>query len=172
MSEAICIRPALLPDLAALCRVRYADQPGIHADRILASDGETSAYLVAVRGQDIIGFGVLQIEQPARWDDPHGQFPMVIDLFVDEDQRGQGYGRALLGAMEQLAAACGKAALHLSVEPLENPRALALYRSLGYAPLQDAPYHSEWRFTDSQGVEHSGEEWVIDMRKSLGNSSP
>ncbi|KAB8141292.1 GNAT family N-acetyltransferase [Chloroflexia bacterium SDU3-3] len=170
MSKALCIRPALLPDLAALCRVRYAEMPGIHADRILASDGVASAYLVAARGQDIVGFGVLQIERPERWDDPHGQFPMVIDLFVDAAQRGQGYGRALLGAMEQLAAACGKAALHLSVEPLENPRALALYRRLGYAPLQDAPYHSQWRFTDSQGVEHSGAEWVIDMRKPLDKS--
>jgi ribosomal protein S18 acetylase RimI-like enzyme len=71
--------------------------------------------------------------------------------------------------MERIAAACGCSHLYLGVDPVDNPRALGLYLRLGYTPLQDRPHRSRWRFTDSDGHVHQGEEWSLDMTKPLGS---
>ncbi len=66
-----------------------------------------------------------------------------------------------------MAADAGYRHLYLAVAPVDNPRAFALYQRLGYQPLQLEPYHMAWEFTDSAGLTHSGEEWVVDMVKPL-----
>lgn len=57
--------------------------------------------------------------------------------------------------------------LYLNVDPLDNPRAHALYRRLGYRQEQAEPYRSRWEFTDSAGQVHNDEEWTVDMVKAL-----
>jgi len=163
----VIIRTAQIADLSALCRLRYAEQPAIHRDRIRATDNQTYFYLVAERECILIGFGLLLLERPPEWSDTLDSFPIVVDLFVSGQHRSQGVGRALLTHMECIVHQHGKTVLYLSVEPKTNPRALALYERLGFQPLQREPYQSAWRFTDSDGIEHVGEEWVIDMCKSL-----
>jgi GNAT superfamily N-acetyltransferase len=164
----LTIRPAQLADLKALCHIRYAQQPAIHRDRINAANNTAYYYLVAERDSTIVGFGMLLVERPPGWNDPLNAFPIIVDLFVAEAYRGQGFGSALLAHIESTAYQHGKRAIYLNVEPHTNPRALALYQRLGFQPLQAEPYHHTWRFTDSQGVEHFGEEWVVDMCKPLG----
>ena len=143
----VIIRTAQLADLAALCRLRYADQPAIHRDRIQATDHQTYDYLVAEQEHLLIGFGLLLLERPPEWSDSLSSFPIAVDLFVSEQHRSQGVGRTLLAYMESVARQHGKTALYLSVEPVANPRALALYEHLGFQPLQQEPYPNVWRFT-------------------------
>jgi hypothetical protein len=59
--------------------------------------------------------------------------------------------------------------MHVAVDPVENPRAYQLYLRLGYQPLQQEPYRSRWQFTDSDGDVHHGEDFQIDLRKSMSN---
>jgi GNAT superfamily N-acetyltransferase len=161
------IRQAHIDDLPALAAVRYHDHPAIHRDRIEGFDPHGQHYYVAELDQEIIGFGVLLLEEPPGWADPLNTFPILVDLFIAEAHRGQGVGRALIEHMEEVARQHGKTAVYLGVEPHANPRALQLYMRLDYIALQEEPYHNTWRFTDSAGLEHIGEEWVIDMRKEL-----
>jgi hypothetical protein len=72
--------------------------------------------------------------------------------------------------IEQLAVDAGFDKLYLSVGPHENPGACNLYLRLGYQSLQDEPYLGHWRFSDSDGFLHEGEEWMVDMVKVLGQS--
>jgi GNAT superfamily N-acetyltransferase len=123
--------------------------------------------LVAELDEHLVGFAVLLVESPPDWSDPLNTFPIVVDLFVTEAYRNCGVGQALIQQIEAIATAHGKPAVYLSVEPLANPRALAFYTRLGFVQLQDHPYHNTWHFRDSDGQLHTGEEWVIDMRKSL-----
>jgi hypothetical protein len=74
---------------------------------------------------------------------------------------------ATIRAIERFAAAAGARQLYLSVEPVYNPRAYALYQRLGYQQLQVEPYQQLWAFTDSAGMVHCGEDWVVDMVKEL-----
>lgn len=55
----------------------------------------------------------------------------IADLVVAERMRGQGIGTALVGVLGALAAAAGAERLELAVR-VENGRALALYRRLGF----------------------------------------
>ncbi|MFY1694176.1 GNAT family N-acetyltransferase [Solwaraspora sp. WMMA2101] len=56
----------------------------------------------------------------------------IYDIEVDAAQRGNGYGRALLAAVEPLLAARGVTRLGLNVFA-DNPVARRLYESAGYA---------------------------------------
>jgi len=131
--------------------------------------GQTMRYLVGAPGHQVVGFGLLVFERPAAWVDSTAPayVPIIIDLFTAERYRGQGIGTALIAAMEQLVRERGGVQLYLSVEPLANPRAAALYTRLGYHPLQEAPYRNTWEFTDSDGMHHTGDEELIDMVKLL-----
>ena len=90
-----------------------------------------------------------------------------MDLRVKESRRGQGYGTVFVRAIEQTAAAAGNSQLYLSVDPLNNPRAYALYQRLGYQQLQAEPHRETWEFMDSAGQVHRGDDWAIDMVKQL-----
>jgi GNAT superfamily N-acetyltransferase len=163
----LTIRQACVEDLPALTALRYYEHPAIHRDRIHAFDPHRLHYVIAAYDQQIVGFGVLLLEQPPDWSEPVHAFPLLIDLFVGEPYRSRGIGQALIQHMEGLAQQYGKSAISLSVEPHANPRAHQLYARLGYIPLQEQPYHNRWRFTDSDGRLHEGEEWLIDMQKKL-----
>ena len=59
----------------------------------------------------------------------------LYDIEVDERHRGQGYGRALLAAAEEVARSHGVSALELNVFG-GNASAIALYESAGYVVVQ------------------------------------
>ena len=69
--------------------------------------------------------------------------------------------------MERIAQEAGYGQLYISVEPLNYPRAYALYQRLGYEKIQSEPYQKIWEFQDSEGKVHRGEDWVVDMVKQL-----
>jgi GNAT superfamily N-acetyltransferase len=58
----------------------------------------------------------------------------VYDVRVDEERRGRGYGRLIMGSAEDLAREMGGERLGLNVFG-DNERARRLYESLGYAEI-------------------------------------
>ena len=60
------------------------------------------------------------------------------DLFVREDARGQGLGRALTVAAMERARERGCGRIELDANEA-NPAALALYEGLGFSAVQDPP---------------------------------
>ena len=165
----LIVRDAEPADVAALTAIKGAGSEAIHQDRLRDAQAGGLRYLVLVADDELLAFACLVYRRPASWSDAGDtrHLPQLVDVQVAAARRGQGYGTALLQAIEQLVAAAGGRLLYLSVEPEANPRALALYRRLGYQPLQAEPYRTEWSFVDSAGVAHGGEEWIVDMVKHL-----
>jgi GNAT superfamily N-acetyltransferase len=163
------VRDAEEADVSALTAIKGAGTEALHRDRLRDAQGPSFRYLVLLADQEIIGFACLVMRRPASWSDAGDtrHLPQIVDLKVQESQRGRGYGSAFVGAIERIASAAGYRQLYLGVEPLSNPRAYALYRRLGYQPLQSEPYREVWEFTDSAGDTHRGEDWVVDMVKQL-----
>lgn len=161
------IRPATTADLSALARLKPT--PMIHQDRLRDAEHPGFAYLVLERAQRVIGFVCLVFVRPRYWSDGASTdyLPTAIDFLVEPAWRGQGYGSYFLRTVETMAAVSGAAEFYLWVDPVENPRAYALYQRLGYRPIQDEPYPFHWDFVDSAGELHSGDSWRLDLVKAL-----
>ncbi|MBZ0289934.1 MAG: GNAT family N-acetyltransferase [Anaerolineae bacterium] len=165
----ITVRDAQPADVPALTAIKGQGSEAVHLDRLRDARGGECRYLVLLMTDQIIGFCCLVLRRPAHWSDADDRdhLPQIVDLQVLESQRGRGFGSAFIHAMEPMAADMGCRELYLTVEPRDNPRAYALYRRLGYIPLQPEPYLKSWTFTDSRGDVHRGEDWVVDMVKAL-----
>ena len=156
-------------DIPALTSIKGVGSEAIHRDRLRDAQEAGFQYLVLLADQEIIAFACLVSRRPSYWSDADDMqhLPQIVDLQVKESHRGHGYGSAFIHALELVAAEAGSKQLYLSVEPVNNPRAYALYQRLGYEPIQSTPYRKVWKFTDSQGNVHSGEAWVVDLVKQL-----
>jgi ribosomal protein S18 acetylase RimI-like enzyme len=168
MTPAITVRDAQVSDVPALAAIEGGGE-ALQRDRLREAQNDNFRYLVLLEGEKVIGYSLLVFRRPSGWSDAARTdcLPQINDLKVEESRRGQGFGSAFLGEMEKLAAAAGCRQIFLAVDPLNNIRAHSLYQRLGYRQIQLEPYHDTWLFTDSDGVVHSGEEWVVDMVKDL-----
>jgi GNAT superfamily N-acetyltransferase len=174
----VTVRDACGADVPALARVRYAEHPAIHRDRIGDAVLGYVRYLVAEREGTVVGFSLLVFKNPSVWasagpiestTDNTGDFlPQAVDLYVAEAQRSQGVGRRLIAYVENVALGEGYDRLFLSVDPKDNGAARGLYLRLGFVPLQTEPRWNEWRSMDSDGHVHAGSGWMIDMVRPLG----
>ena len=137
-------------DLPALTAIKGPDSEMVHRDRLRDTREPGFRYLVLVLDQQPIGVACLVLRRPSSWPDAGDprHVPQIVDLEVHEGYRGRGYGSAFLRAMEHLVVAAGYGHLFLAVDPVDNPRAYALYQRLGYQALQSEPYRSHWEFTD------------------------
>lgn len=165
----ITVRDAEGADLLALVAIKGAGSEALHRDRLREAQGSGFRYLVLLAGERLVAFGCLVIRRPATWSDGSDplHLPCIIDLQVKETCRNQGFGSELIRHMERIAAEMGFEHLYIAVEPGNNPRAYALYQRLGYRSLQTKPYLKVWEFTDSGGRLHHGEDWLVDMVKTL-----
>jgi GNAT superfamily N-acetyltransferase len=162
----------------ALASVRYGEHTAIHRDRIGDAVLGYVRYLVAERDEIVVGYGLLVLERPSVWafagpvefttGSTSDLLPQVVDLYVAEAQRGQGFGRRLISHMENVALSEGYDRLFLSVDPKDNGAAHELYLRLGFVPLQAEPRWNGWRSVDSDGTVHARSGWTIDMVKPLG----
>jgi GNAT superfamily N-acetyltransferase len=161
------IRQATEADLPALAAIK--PPVALHRDRLRDADGTGMRYLVVETEGEVIGFGLLVFERPATWPDADDttRLPDLVDLHIRQDRRSRGAGSALIAQMEAMVRARGGTRVYLSVDPVDNPRAHALYRRRGYTPLQTEPYRVRWAFTDSDGKRHAWEGWNLDMVKVL-----
>jgi GNAT superfamily N-acetyltransferase len=165
----VSVRDAQEEDIPALAAIKGAGSEALHRDRLQDARWGSLRYLVMLVDGDLIGFACLIFRRPAYWSDAADtqNLPQMVDLQVAKARRGQGWGSAFVGAVERAALEAGYDQLYLSVEPLHNPRAFALYQRLGYRALQAEPYQKAWAFTDSSGKLQSGEDVVLDMVKTL-----
>jgi GNAT superfamily N-acetyltransferase len=163
----LCVRDATIKDLTALNKIK--DSIALHRDRLRDAQLPTFRYLVLEQGGRVVGFACLVFARPATWSDAHdtSRLPQIVDLLISPTLRGKGYGSYLTRSVEQLAAQRGCMEIFLAVDPLNNPRAHALYQHLGYKQLQPEPYLKHWEFIDSDGVLHAGDDWIVDMVKLL-----
>ena len=82
-------------------------------------------YYLMVEGDAVVAYGMLR-----GWDE--GFEEPSLGIAVHPEMRGVGFGRLLMRFLHLAAARRGAPAVRLRVRP-ENERAIALYRSLGYA---------------------------------------
>ena len=104
--------------------------------------GEAGRVVVLVAedeaAEDPIGL-VMGEEDEEDWSGSTAQIPA---LYVREDRRGQGLGRALLGAVAAELAALGFAELHISVLTLNRP-ARAFYEAMGGHEVGQRTFNEE-----------------------------
>lgn len=133
------IRPATLEDVPRLLTlmvdfnafesIPYDPSRVGPALRQLVANDSLGFVRVAEVGADIIGYVVVTFGFDLEF---AGRDAFVTELYVDAAHRRGGRARALLEAAERDARANEVRALHLVVRH-ENPNAIALYRSLGFA---------------------------------------
>lgn len=165
------VRQATEADLPALADIK--SPMAIHKDRLRDADGDRLLYMVIEDFGTVIGFGLLVFERPPTWPDAKDKshVPAMVDLLVRPDRRGRGAGPSLISWMEETVRSRGGTHLYMGVDPVDNPRVHQLYLRLGYTPLQTQPYRSHWKFTDSDGNVHEGNEWNVDMVKDLSQET-
>ena len=73
----------------------------------------------------------------------------------------------MIGRMEELAVAFGHKVMHVGVDPVDNPHALALYERLDYVPI-DESWQKKAIFYDEVGNATEKEYWNINLKKQLG----
>ena len=161
-SAPVVVRDATPADVETLAALR--PPRGLHQDRV-GGAGERRYVLAEVQGRPI-GFGVVYFRGDPMWERPE-QVPLVMDVWVEPSLRGHGIGSRIIAALERAARERGFPCIYLQVEAEKNPRAISLYRKLGYQPLSRRA-HKDWFHTvDEQGNVHEGEEIVLDMQKWL-----
>jgi GNAT superfamily N-acetyltransferase len=165
--NSLSVRNATEGDIATLMQLKPS--LAVHRDRLRDARQPGFRYLVLELDQRVIGFVCLVFVRPSYWSDGGSSeyLPTAIDFQIDPALRSRGYGSFLLREVEKLAAASGARAFYLWTDPVDNPRAYALYLRLGYKPLQEQPYQFHWEFVDSNGDRHAGDSWRVDMVKSL-----
>ena len=93
-------------------------------DRLLPDGPATAEHLIWTALVDDVPVGNL-------WISTRNRVPFVYAVEVDEDQRGKGYGRAIMLAGEEECRRRGYTQLELNVFG-DNGTAIKLYDSLGY----------------------------------------
>jgi GNAT superfamily N-acetyltransferase len=165
-NKTFVIRLAQSTDIDELTSIRYSNNKMIHIDRITAS-AELMRYFVSEIDHQIMGFALLNLREYPGSNHDHALYPNITDLFVSEKIRNQGIGSALLEQICVVSKRIGFTELFISVDPNQNKNAMLLYEKQGFEKMHNTPYEDKWKFTDSSGKEHSGIEWLIDMRKIL-----
>jgi ribosomal protein S18 acetylase RimI-like enzyme len=165
MDKPAVIRQATAGDLPVLASLKYG--PIMHRDRLRDADGSHLRYLVVDLAGHAVGFGLLVLGQPRNWP-PVKHLPQMIDLYVREDLRGRGLETRLISEIERQAVDSGRTQMWVGVDPDANAGALRLYQRLGYEVVDPEPVEDRWEYVDSEGVRHSGVEWIVHLRKPMG----
>lgn len=156
-------RDATQSDIAALTKFRNAPTQ-LHR-YLNEADSEGIRFLVYEQDNEIRGFAMLFLRQPAEGS-PKSHIPKISDLYVAQRFRSMGIGKVMIARMEELVVAFGHKVMHVGIDPVENPRALALYERLGYVPI-DAPQQKKAIFYDEAGKATERVYWNINLGKQL-----
>jgi GNAT superfamily N-acetyltransferase len=119
---------ALLDGFDAEMRARYGEfdkrmTPSATPEQMAAPQG---AFLVLYAAGEPVACGGVKRLAP--------DIGEIKRMFVAADARGRGYGRVLLGALEDAARDLGYARMRLDTGS-RQPEGLALYRSAGYSEI-------------------------------------
>ncbi len=124
----------LILDLATY--ERAADQVRATPDQLRDAlfGPQPAAYaLVAEAAGTVVGFA-LYFRSFSTWEGVHGIY--LEDLYVAPEHRGSGLGKALLGALAEIAVEHGYARLEWAVLNWNQP-SIEFYRALGAVPMED-----------------------------------
>jgi GNAT superfamily N-acetyltransferase len=88
---------------------------------------------VVEREERVVGIAIWFLTY-STWTGRHGIW--LEDLFVDDDERGRGYGKALIASLAGVCVERGYSRLEWSVLDW-NAHAIAFYRSIGAAPMDE-----------------------------------
>ena len=149
------IQNATINDIKTIIQIK----PEIEIDTInkrleRQSQGEIEFLILENNGQPV-GFVLLKYLGK----NTHPEYPDIEDLYIQDNQRGQGYGSILIKECEQKAIQKGFSKIGMAVNPKENCPAYRLYEHLGYKPTNEKPY--------VDGVYNGIEDWCIDLEKIL-----
>jgi GNAT superfamily N-acetyltransferase len=99
---------------------------------LFGSEPHAFAHVVEREGR-IVGIALWFLSY-STWTGTHGIW--LEDLFVDADQRGGGYGRALIASLAEVCVARGYERLEWTVLDWNAP-SIAFYRAIGAEPLDE-----------------------------------
>lgn len=88
---------------------------------------------VVEREDEIVGIAMWFVTY-STWTGRHGIW--LEDLFVDDAQRGRGYGKALIASLAEVCVERGYSRLEWTVLDWNAP-AIAFYRSIGAVPMEE-----------------------------------
>lgn len=131
------IRPATQADLLSVFRIEKSAFPQPWPFSAFERFLGEPAFLVGVRGSEIVGYVVADVTPNYGRDIGH-----VKDLAVRPDARGVGLGRRLLSQAIRRMASDGATLVKLEVRE-QNEAALALYRDEGFELLRRVPGYYE-----------------------------
>ncbi|KAA9135235.1 GNAT family N-acetyltransferase [Microbacterium caowuchunii] len=112
------------------------------AETLFGAEPRAFAHVVERDGV-IVGIAIWFLTY-STWTGRHGIW--LEDLFVDEDQRGRGYGKALIASLAEVCVERGYSRLEWTVLDWNAP-SIAFYRSIGAVPM------SEWTTQRLVGAE-------------------
>lgn len=149
------------PDAVALTELVQRYYEGIYGGR----DGDllTPAQLAPPTGGFFVGYTGAEVAVAmGGWtyadDAPRRGDAQIRRMFAHPQARGHGYGRRLLAALEEDAAARGAARMILSTG-FRQASAVALYRACGYVDIEPFGYYA-------------GQSGVVCLGKELGGVLP
>jgi ribosomal protein S18 acetylase RimI-like enzyme len=148
------IRPAVEDDIPHLIQLHGQRDEGHYRGVLKEMSRAESVLLVAENEGKIIGQVTLRY-----YGTRHISFPVILDLRVSAEARGQGVGSELIAICEHLAGLKGFNVIGITVNPTLNPRARRLYERLGYVPTGQPEY--------LDGQIAGQENWIIDMTKRI-----
>ncbi len=142
--EALTIRPATLADVPVILQLirdlaTYERAPNdVTATeeqllRVLFGEKPSAEVLIAREGEQAVGFAVF-FHNFSTWLGKPGLY--LEDLFVRPDERGRGYGRALLVELARVARDRGCGRMEWAVLDWNDP-AIQFYRKLGAKPMDE-----------------------------------
>lgn len=160
--ESLEIRDATPSDLPELIGIK--PDLTLHRERLdRQAHGEVTYLVAGVAEQTVLGYVLVKW----RGDSHHSNFPMLEDLLVRPPIRDRGVGSRLICYAEALCRARNIQRLGLGVNPIENPRAKALYERLGYQDAGEPPRYDVYAVTDETGQRCLYEDCWILLTKAL-----
>lgn len=101
-------------------------------ENLFGADPKVFTHIVEREGR-IVGIAMWFLTY-STWTGRHGIW--LEDLFVQDDQRGHGYGKALLASLARVCVERGYSRLEWTVLDWNAP-AIAFYRSVGAVPMAE-----------------------------------
>lgn len=138
MTRSLHLQPATAADLDTLLpmvrayhafeQISCSEPQRADAVRTLLTDDHLGGVWLLVIDQQSVGYLALTYGYSIELG---GRDAFIDEFFVEEAHRGNGYGRAALRVIQDIAAAAGIQVLHLEVGQ-HNVRAARLYRGCGF----------------------------------------
>jgi GNAT superfamily N-acetyltransferase len=158
-------------DVSHVQRALPPEHPEAHVRRLADQRAGRVSYLIAWDALRPVGHVLVRWGGTSNPDllwllSPRNRPPYVEALFVHEAYRSRGIGTALVREAESLAAARGHRQVGLAVA-VENWRARALYKRLGYHDEGVGTFTSAWTYIDECGDEVSEQETCLYLTHSL-----